>query len=108
MEALVVDLTTKEREALENLGPQGVTAKLAACPGLGRGAEVRGFTCGSLDRGKVEDWLGEKHREQAARDAEQRALDARSLWWGRFGVLVAIATGIVASLLTVLAMMLAK
>jgi hypothetical protein len=103
-----VKLTADERQALESLGPQAVAAKLAASPGLGRGAEVRGFTCGSIDRGKCEDWLGEKNREQAARDAEQRTLDARSLWWGRFGVLVAIAAGIVACPLTVLAMLLAK
>jgi hypothetical protein len=93
-------LTTQEREALESIGVDGVRAKLAACPGLGRGAEVRGFVCGSIDQGKCEDWLGEKYHEQAANDAAQRALQAKDHWWNRVNVWVAIGGVLVGSLVT--------
>jgi hypothetical protein len=64
-----MQLTAEERSALESIGPLSAAAKLEACPGLGRTASVRGFTCGDIDRGKIEDWLGEKHRELVVRKA---------------------------------------
>ncbi len=59
-------LTAEQRKELEALGPENVRTRLI--PGTGRGASVGGFKTGDMDRGDVEDWLGEKHASKVQFD----------------------------------------
>jgi hypothetical protein len=79
-------LTTEQRAELEGFGPETVRIKLMQC-GTGRTALVPGLDFGAL-RGDVENWLGEKHSEEAA---NQR----RTLRWGIVSALAGIASVIV-------------
>jgi hypothetical protein len=65
-----VALTPEQRAELEALGPENVREKLSLSR-PGRGAAVAGFktghfSAGDLTRGDIEDWLAEKHVEDAA------------------------------------------
>ena len=51
---------------LEALGPENVRTRLI--PGTGPGACMGGFKTGDMDRGDIEDWLGEKHASQVQFD----------------------------------------
>jgi hypothetical protein len=53
-------LRLDQRAELEGLGPESVRIRLMAA-GTNTGACVGGFKTGDMDRGDVEDWLGEKH-----------------------------------------------
>ena len=55
--------TTEQRTQLEAAGTTTVRDKLRHA-GPGRGAAVRGFASGDITRGDIEDWLGEKDREE--------------------------------------------
>jgi hypothetical protein len=63
------------RLELERHGLKKVLKKLARA-GFGPGALVRGFNCGIMDRGFIEDWLAEKERQDVE---EQRA----TLLWAK-------------------------
>ena len=68
-------LTAAQRSELENLGPATIRFKLLHAGG-GRGADVGGFTCGSMTRGDIEDWLVEKNRDE-------NVLQRSTLFWAR-------------------------
>jgi hypothetical protein len=60
-------LTDEQRAELEALGPETVRIKLLQA-GAGRGAALSGFKFGGafgITRRDVEDWLAEKHAEEA-------------------------------------------
>jgi hypothetical protein len=78
-------LSDAQRDELEELGSRIVTGRLASYPGTGRGADIGGFTCGSMNRGDIEDWLRE--------DASKRTFLQRAGSWLK----------IIAALVTVLA-----
>jgi len=58
-------LSREQRAELNALGPDNVRQKLFES-GAGRGALVRGFRCGDIGRGDIEDWLAEKYVEETA------------------------------------------
>ena len=60
-------LRPDQRAELEALGPESVRIRLMAA-GTGPGACVGGFKTGDMDRGDVEDWLGEKHASKVQFD----------------------------------------
>jgi hypothetical protein len=78
------------RAELERVGVWSVQKKLDQA-GPGHGALVRGFVCGDIERGFIEEWLSKKER------AASRQLSA-TLRWARIAGLAAI----VALVLTVL------
>src|SRR6266404_3414497 len=57
-------LSREQRAELESRGADNVRQKLFES-GSGRGAVVRGFKCGEIERGEVEDWLAEKANRTA-------------------------------------------
>lgn len=86
-------MTTAETAALEATGATNVRDKLRHA-GPGRGAAVRGFSCGELTRGDIEDWLAAK--ERADRQSARRRADIAiatslvSLAVGLAGLLLAL------------------
>ena len=60
-------LRPDQRTELEALGPESVRIRLMAA-GTNIGACVGGFKTGDMDRGDVEDWLGEKHASKVQFD----------------------------------------
>ena len=58
--------TPDQRKELEALGPENVRTRLI--PGTGPAASVGGFKTGNMDRGDIEDWLGEKHASKVQFD----------------------------------------
>lgn len=56
-----------QRAELEALGPDNVRIRLIGA-GTDIGACVGGFKTGDMDRGDVEDWLGEKHARKVQFD----------------------------------------
>jgi len=74
--------TPDQRKELEALGPENVRTRLI--PGTGPAASVGGFKTGNMDRGDIEDWLGEKHASKVQFDrvvllaAHYRCCDRRS------------------------------
>jgi hypothetical protein len=81
-------LNNIQRNELEATGAKVVSFKLMAQPGADKGAAIRGFNCGDITRGDVEDWLADK-----ARDEERQ--QARILQWAR----IAGWSGIVAAVI---------
>src|SRR5690242_13840619 len=76
------------RLELERHGLKKVLKKLARA-GFGPGALVRGFGCGIMDRGFIEDWVAEKERE----DVEE--LRATLLWAKVAGFASVLGVGII-------------
>ena len=74
-------LRPDQRAELETLGPENVRIRLIAGPG--RGARVRGFKSGDMDRDDIEEWLGGKH-------ASQVRVDRVVLW----AAIIAAVTGV--------------
>jgi hypothetical protein len=87
-------LTPENRAELEALGAETVRAKLIQ-GGAGRGAALSGFKTGkygdALSRGDVEDWLAEKHVEEAR-------LQLGTYRWAKIAALVGIAGLIIAAI----------
>jgi len=79
-------LSAAQRAELEALGPATVRAELGQ-PGPGRGAGLYGFKTGvvggQLTRGDVEDWMAEKHAEEAA-------MQTNTLRWAKIAAWAAI------------------
>jgi|Tabmets5t2r1_1033131.scaffolds.fasta_scaffold162763_1 hypothetical protein len=83
-------LTSEQRAEVESLGAATVRVKLIPA-GPGRGAAVYGFKCGTIDRGDLEDWLIEKHREETK-------LQVGTLQWAKIAGWAAIASVIVGAI----------
>ena len=86
-------LTREQRAALEASGTANVRDKLRYA-GPGRGAAVPGFPSGDIARGDVEDWLGEKERQERS-ELRRRAnlgiaISLVSLALGLAGLLLAV------------------
>jgi hypothetical protein len=62
-------LSDADSEELERLAPDKIRSKLASA-GAGRNAVVQGLGNGMMLRGDVEDWLAERDRESAKREAD--------------------------------------
>lgn len=94
----MVMLTNEQRAELEALGPETVRAKLIQ-PGAGRGADLSGFKTGilggHLTRGDVEDWLADKHIEEARVQNSTLRWAKIAGWAGIAGALIALASIIV-------------
>jgi hypothetical protein len=93
-------LTSEQRAELESLGAGTVRVKLIPA-GPGRGADVYGFKCGTINRGDIEDWLIEKHREETK-------LQVGTFNWAKIAGWAAIASGIVTVILGVIAILFQK
>jgi hypothetical protein len=76
-------LSDADSEELQRLAPDKIRSKLASA-GAGRGTTVPGLGDGMMLRGDVEDWLAERDRESAKREADTlffnkcRCLDGRA------------------------------
>jgi hypothetical protein len=90
-------LTDEQRAELEALGAATVRAKLIQ-PGAGRGADLAGFKTGiqggNLTRGDIEDWLAEKHIEEARIQNSTLRWARIAGWAGIIGVIVTLLVGI--------------
>jgi|SRR6266404_2926276 hypothetical protein len=82
-------LSREQRAELESRGADNVRQKLFES-GSGRGAVVRGFKCGEIERGEVEDWLAEKYREEAAVQRSTLRWAQIAGWAGLAGVVASI------------------
>jgi hypothetical protein len=61
-------LTPEQRAELEEHGAASIRFKLTQY-GAGRGASIRGFKCGDITRGDIEDWLAGKSKEETAQQS---------------------------------------
>jgi hypothetical protein len=97
-------LTDKQRAELEALGAATVRAKLIQ-PGAGRGADLAGFKTGiqggNLTRGDVEDWLAEKHVEEANVQNSTLRWAKIAGWAAIISVLATVVIGVIAIAVTV-------
>lgn len=91
-------LTDAQRKELEETGAKVVGFKLMAQPGAGKGASIRGFDCGDIPRGNVEEWLAEQARRE---DGQQ----AQILRWAKIAGWAGIAAAIVGALALLVAML---
>jgi hypothetical protein len=98
-------LSNEARAALETLGPENVRSKLLHA-GPGRGASVDGFDAliGMLTRGDIEDWLAEKHIEEANERKRTLRWAVIAGWAGIAGAII----GIISIIITVLLAMLSE
>lgn len=88
-------LSSEQRTELDAHGPETVRFKLSG-QGIGRGALVRGFKCGDIERGDIEDWLIEK-------TAEEHRQRSGTLRWAQ----IAGVAGIVSTILTAVGIVIA-
>jgi hypothetical protein len=100
-------LTDEQRAELEALGPETVRAKLIQ-GGPGHGASVAGFKSGHpgglgglLTRGDVEDWLAEKHGEEARERKQTLRWATIAAWAGIAGVIATVIIGIASIIVTI-------
>lgn len=87
-----------QRKELEETGAKVVGFKLMAQPGAGKGASIRGFNCGDIPRGDVEEWLA----EQAHREDEQQV---EILRWAKIAGWAGIAAAIIGALALLMAVL---
>jgi len=80
-------LSDADSEELERLAPDKIRSKLASA-GAGRGATVPGLGDGMMLDG-VEDWLAERDRESAKREAETLFFNKAAAWMAGLALLLA-------------------
>jgi len=101
---LRVALTATQRAELEALGADTVRAKLSQ-PGAGRGATLYGFKtgveAGYLTRGDVEDWLPEKHVEEANLQNSTLRWAKIAGWAGIISVIATVLIGLASIVVTI-------
>ena len=81
-------LSDADSEELERLAPDKIRSKLASA-GVGRGATVPGLGDGMMLRGDVEDWLAERDRESAKREADTLFFNKAAAWMTGLALLLA-------------------
>ena len=81
-------LSDADSEELERLAPDKIRSKLASV-GAGRGATVPGLGDGMMLRGDVEDWLAERDRESAKREADTLFFNKAAAWMAGLALLLA-------------------
>jgi hypothetical protein len=81
-------LSDADSEELERLAPDKIRSKLASA-GVGRGATVPGLGDGMMLRGDVEDWLAERDRESAKREADTLFFNKAAAWMAGLALLLA-------------------
>ena len=81
-------LSDADSEELERLAPDKIRSKLASA-GAGRGATVPGLGDGMMLRGDVEDWLAERDRESAEREADTLFFNKAAAWMAGLALLLA-------------------
>jgi hypothetical protein len=81
-------LSDADSEELERLAPDKIRSKLASA-GAGRDAIVPGLGNGMMLRGDVEDWLAERDRESAKREADTLSFNKAAAWMAGLALLLA-------------------
>jgi hypothetical protein len=81
-------LSDADFEELERLTPDYVRSKLTFA-GAGLGATVPGLGNGMMLRGDVEDWLAERDRESAKRQADTLFFYTTAAWMAGLALVVA-------------------
>jgi len=80
-------LSDADSEELERLAPDKIRSKLDSA-GAGRGATVPGLGDGMMLDG-VEDWLAERDRESAKREADTLFFNKAAAWMAGLALLLA-------------------
>jgi hypothetical protein len=81
-------LSDADSEELQRLAPDKIRSKLASA-GAGRGTTVPGLGDGMMLRGDVEDWLAERDRESAKREADTLFFNKAAAWMAGLALLLA-------------------